>query len=98
MTNKYGDKYRVYDWVKFSYSEIGEYIDENHTDKPLRNDEIVDLLNEQEKTIQKQNQEIKRLTKELKRCWEIKNINTNTEVDPKKVKSEFMNLMIELQE
>lgn len=44
MTEK---KYRIHDWVKFQYSEIGEYIDENHTDRPLRNDEIVDLLNEQ---------------------------------------------------
>lgn len=45
-------KYRVNDWFKFSYSEIGEYIDENHTDKPLRNDEIVDLLNKQHEQIQ----------------------------------------------
>lgn len=51
MTDKYGDKYRVHNWVKFNYSEIEEYIDENHTDKPLRNDEIVDLLNEQDTKI-----------------------------------------------
>lgn len=44
-------KYRVHKEVKFNYSEIGQYIDENHTDKPLRNDEIVDLLNEQEEEI-----------------------------------------------
>lgn len=49
MTEK---KYRVNDLVKYGYSEIGEYIDEMHTDNPLRNDEIVDLLNEQHKTIQ----------------------------------------------
>ena len=49
MTEK---KYRVHDWVKFDYSEIGEYIGESYTDKPLRNDEIVDLLNEQYETIQ----------------------------------------------
>ena len=55
MTEKYGNgKYRVYDWVKFDYSEIGEYIDENHTDKPLRNDEIVDLLNSQKQRIDEQ--------------------------------------------
>ena len=41
-------KYRVHKFDKFHYSEIGEYVDENHTDKPLRNDEIVDLLNENE--------------------------------------------------
>ncbi len=46
-------KYRVHDFVKFQYSEIGEYVDENHTDKPLRNDEIVDLLNEQHEIIEK---------------------------------------------
>ena len=39
-------KYRVHDLVKFQYSEIGEYVGENYTDRPLRNDEIVDLLNE----------------------------------------------------
>ena len=39
-------KYRVHDLVKFNYSEIGEYIDENHTDRPLRNDILVDLLNQ----------------------------------------------------
>ena len=49
MTTK---KYRVHDFVKFQYSEIGEYVDENHTDKPLRNDEIVDLLNEQHEIIE----------------------------------------------
>ena len=43
MTEK---KYRVHDWVKFDYSEIGQYIGEGYTDKPLRNDEIVDLLNQ----------------------------------------------------
>lgn len=48
MTEK---KYRVNKEVKFDYSEIGQYIDENHTDKPLRNDEIVNLLNEQEEEI-----------------------------------------------
>ena len=48
MTEK---KYRVNKEVKFDYSKIEQYIDENHTDKPLRNDEIVDLLNEQEEEI-----------------------------------------------
>lgn len=52
MSNKYGDKYRVHNLVKFDYSQIGEYIDEFHTDRPLRNDELVDLLNEQDNKIQ----------------------------------------------
>lgn len=38
-------RFRVNDLVKYNYSEIGEYIDENHTDKPLRNDEVCYLLN-----------------------------------------------------
>lgn len=42
MTEK---KYRVHDFVKFDYSQIKEYIGEEYTDRPLRNDEIVDLLN-----------------------------------------------------
>ena len=39
------DKYRVHEIVKFDYSDIGEYIDEYHTDRPLRNDILVELLN-----------------------------------------------------
>lgn len=46
-------RFHVNDLVKYNYSEIGEYIDENHTDKPLRNDELVDLLNEQHEGIQR---------------------------------------------
>lgn len=46
-------QFRVNDLVKFNYSEIGEYIDENHTDTPLRNDEVVDLLNEQQAKIER---------------------------------------------
>ena len=69
MTNKYGDKYRVYDWVKFSYSEIGEYIDENHTDKPLRNDEIVDLLNKQDKQIKELQQTINTIAKDYEEFY-----------------------------
>ena len=49
MMNK---KFRVNDLVKYDYSEIGEYIDENHTDRPLRNDEVCDLLNKQQATIE----------------------------------------------
>ena len=39
-------RFRTNDLMKFNYSEIGEYVDENHTDRPLRNDELVDLLND----------------------------------------------------
>lgn len=49
------EKYRVPELVKFCYSDIGEYIDENHTDRPLRNDILVDLLNKQEEQIKELN-------------------------------------------
>jgi len=45
------EKYRVSELVKFHYSDIGEYIDEYHTDRPLRNDILVDLLNKQDEAI-----------------------------------------------
>lgn len=45
------EKYRVHELVKFSYSDIGEYIDEDHTDIPLRNDILVELLNKQDESI-----------------------------------------------
>lgn len=48
-------RFRTNDLVKFDYSEIGEYVDENHTDKPLRNDEVCKLLNE----LHEENQELK---------------------------------------
>lgn len=58
MTEK---RFRTNDLVKFDYSEIGKYVDENHTDRPLRNDEVCDLLNEQD-------EKIKKLEKELNDC------------------------------
>lgn len=48
-------RFRVNELVKYNYSEIGEYIDENHTDKPLRNDEVAELLNE----LHKENEQLK---------------------------------------
>ena len=50
-------RFRVNDLVKYNYSEIREYIDENHTDRPLRNDEVCDLLNEQQATISRLEEE-----------------------------------------
>lgn len=44
-------KYRTHYWVEYDYSDIKEYIGEGYTDKPLRNDEVVDLLNSQDKRI-----------------------------------------------
>ena len=45
------EKYRVHELARLNYSDIGEYIDENHTDRPLRNDILVKLLNNQDKQI-----------------------------------------------
>lgn len=63
MTDK---RFRVHELGKYNYSEIGEYIDENHTDRPLRNDILVELLNELheenielQKTVNKQHKQLK---------------------------------------
>ena len=94
MTDRYGDKYRVYDFVKFNYSEIGEYIGENYTDKPLRNDEIVDLLNEQDAEICALN---KLLSKSLPMWVFEKVINRRIEAtDNDDVKKELEELLNEL--
>lgn len=58
-------RFRVNDLVKFDYSEIGEYVDEEHTDKPLRNDEVCDLLNEQQAIIDQLEKENKQLRKTI---------------------------------
>ena len=58
-------RFRVNDLTKFNYSEIGEYVDENHTPVPLRNDEVCKLLNEQQSTINNQEQKIKILQQEI---------------------------------
>ena len=46
------EKYRTHELCQFDYSNIWEKsFDENHTDKSLRNDEIVKLLNDKDKKI-----------------------------------------------
>lgn len=60
------NKFRVNDLVKFNYSEIGEYVDENHTDRPLRNDEVVDLLNGYLNEIQRLNKVIDLMEYQMK--------------------------------
>lgn len=45
-------KYRTHEICQFDYSDIWEKsFDERYTDTPLRNDEIIKLLNEQEELI-----------------------------------------------
>lgn len=51
-------KYRVHHWAEYDYSEIKEYVDEWHTDKPLRNDELVKILNSQDKRIKELEDEL----------------------------------------
>ena len=58
-------KYRVHHWTEYDYSEIKEYVDEWHTDKPLRNDEVVDLLNSQDKRIKELETELEKLLKSI---------------------------------
>jgi len=57
MTEK---RFRVHELSKYNYSDIGEYIDENHTDRPLRNDILVELLNE----LHEENQTVRSILKE----------------------------------
>lgn len=64
-------RFRTNDLVKFDYSEIGEYVDENHTDRPLRNDEVCDLLNEQQASINELEETNKLMYKRLKEQSEI---------------------------
>lgn len=44
-------KYTVHHWAECDYSEIKEFIGEGYTNKPLRNDELVEILNSQDKRI-----------------------------------------------
>ena len=64
-------RFRVNDLVKYNYSEIGEYIDENHTDRLLRNDEVCDLLNEKETIINELEETNKAMYKRLKEQSEM---------------------------
>lgn len=66
-------RFRTNDLVKFDYSEIGEYVDENHTPTPLRNDEVCKLLNEQQATI-KQLEEDKAIAEDYANIFEKENV------------------------
>lgn len=49
---EYKEKYRTHELCQYDYSDIWEKsFDENYTDTPLRNDEIVKLLNDKDKKI-----------------------------------------------
>lgn len=52
-------KYRVHPWIQYHYSDIREYIGEGYTDRPLRNDEVVKILNKQEERIKELEAELR---------------------------------------
>lgn len=55
------EKYRTHELCQFDYSEIWKKsFDENYTDTPLRNDEVVKLLNDKDKKIKELINELKR--------------------------------------
>ena len=58
-------KYSVSQLVKYSYSDIGEYIGEGYTNKPLRNDELVEILNSQDKRIKELEAELENVSKTI---------------------------------
>lgn len=45
------NKYRVHELAKYKYSDISKYVGEEYTNEPLRNDELVEILNSQDKRI-----------------------------------------------
>lgn len=44
-------KYRVHELAKYKYSDICKYVGEEYTNEPIRNDELVEILNSQDKRI-----------------------------------------------
>lgn len=62
MTNKYS----VHECVKYRYSDIGEYIGEGYTNRAIRNDELVKILNKQDKRIKELEAELENLLKSIK--------------------------------
>lgn len=58
-------KYRVHELAKYKYSDISKYVGEEYTNEPLRNDELVDLLNSQDKKIKKLEAELEKLSKAI---------------------------------
>ena len=62
------EKYRTHEICQFDYSDIWEKsFDERYTDTPLRNDEVVALLNNQNKVTE----ELKNTINDLKECLKL---------------------------
>ena len=52
MVNTMTNKYIVHELAKYKYSDISKYVGEEYTNEPLRNDELVEILNSQDKRIE----------------------------------------------
>lgn len=52
MNIKMTSKYIVHELAKYKYSDIGEYIGEGYSNKAIRNDELVEILNSQDRRIE----------------------------------------------
>ena len=59
------EKYSVHECVKYKYSDIGEYIGEGYSNKAIRNDELVEILNSQDKRIKELEDELENLLKAI---------------------------------
>lgn len=58
-------KYRVNPDLQYQYSDIGEFIGKGYTNRPLRNDELVKILNKQDKRIKELETELEKLQKSI---------------------------------
>lgn len=85
-------RFRTNDLVKFDYSEIGEYVDENHTDRPLRNDEVCDLLNEQQFTIEQLKESVARIKEEKEHYANLYNKCRRLKLSDEAIKQAYADL------
>lgn len=54
-------KYRVHPDLQYQYSDIGEYIGEGYTNRAIRNDELMEILNSQDKKIEELEAELENM-------------------------------------
>lgn len=59
------NKYRVHELAKYKYSDIGKYVGEEYTNEPIRNDELVEILNSQDKRIKELEAELEKVLKTI---------------------------------
>ena len=68
---KMSKKYRVHELARLNYSDIGEYIDEDHSDSPLRNDILVNLSNNKDDQIRELQERNDRQKERLDNLYEL---------------------------